>query len=104
MPARGWASVGPSGRAERNPTMQGGLLRRRRVGGVCSAAATLVLAAGLVTASHAQGLTDDEAKCQVGTSLAISKFVTDKAKCLIKCEQGARKGLNPSADCMPPYA
>jgi hypothetical protein len=72
--------------------------------GVYSAAVTLLLAAGLATASHAQDLTDDEAKCQVGTSLAIGKFVTEKAKCLIKCEQGARKGLNPAADCVPPYA
>jgi hypothetical protein len=84
--------------------MQGGVLRRSRVVGVYSAAATLVLAAGLATASHAQGLTDDEAKCQVGTSLAISKFITEKAKCLIKCEQGERKGLNPASDCEPPYA
>jgi hypothetical protein len=84
--------------------MQGGVLRRSRVVGVYSAAATLVLAAGLATASHAQGLTDDEAKCQVGTSLAVGKFITEKAKCLIKCEQGARKGLNLASDCEPPYA
>lgn len=70
--------------------------------GVCAAAATLVLAAGLATAS-AQ-VTDDEAKCQQGASLAVGKFVTEKAKCLIKCEQGERKGLNQASDCEPPYA
>jgi hypothetical protein len=62
------------------------VLRRSYVVGV-SAAATLVLAAGLATASHDPDVTDDEVKCQVGTSLA-SKFVTEKAKCLIKCGQG----------------
>src|SRR4029434_2622269 len=95
---------GPSGRAERKSDDARGVLRRVCVVGVYSAAVTLLLAAGLATASHAQDLTDDEAKCQVGTSLAIGKFVTEKAKCLIKCEQGARKALNPPSDCVPPYA
>jgi hypothetical protein len=66
----------------------------------------LTLAAALVgfgSRASAQ-VTDDESKCQIGTSLAIGKFVTDKAKCLIKCEQGARKAINPHSDCVPPYA
>jgi hypothetical protein len=50
-------------------------------------------------------LTDDEVKCELGTSLAIgSKFITEKAKCIIKCEQGARNGANPVADCSSPFA
>src|SRR5262249_59380480 len=60
------------------------------------------LALGLATAARAQ-ITDDESKCQIGTSLAQGKFVTEKAKCLIKCEQGSRKGANPSADCVAPF-
>src|SRR5215468_3434759 len=60
------------------------------------------LALGLATAARAQ-ITDDESKCQIGTSLAQGKFVTEKAKCLIKCEQGARKGANPRTDCFTPF-
>jgi len=57
---------------------------------------------GFVPRASGQPLTADEAKCQQGTSLALGKFVTDKAKCIIKCEQGARKALNPPSDCSPP--
>jgi hypothetical protein len=60
------------------------------------------LALGLTSAARAQ-ITDDESKCQIGTSLANGKFVTEKAKCLIKCEQGARKGANPRMDCFTPF-
>src|SRR5262249_29380760 len=60
------------------------------------------LALGLATAARAQ-ITNDESKCQVGTSLAQGKFVTEKAKCLIKCEQGALKGANPRTDCFTPF-
>jgi len=60
------------------------------------------LALGLATTARAQ-ITDDESKCQIGTSLAQGKFVTEKAKCLIKCEQGARKGANPRTDCFTPF-
>ncbi len=84
--------------------MQTRVLGRGRLVGACSAAAALVFAAGVVTASHDPDVTGDEAKCQQGTSLAIGKFVTEKAKCLTKCEQGARKGQNPAADCVPTYA
>jgi hypothetical protein len=61
-----------------------------------------VLALGLTTAARAQP-TDDESKCQIGTSLAVGKFITEKAKCLIKCEQGFRKSANPRADCFTPF-
>jgi len=67
-------------------------------------AVALGAALGLTTVARAQ-LTDDESKCQIGTSLAQGKFVTEKAKCLIKCEQGARKTppLNPRTDCFTPF-
>jgi hypothetical protein len=57
-------------------------------------------------ASHDPSISDDESKCQIGTSLAIGKFVTSKAKCITKCEQGARKDppLNPPGDCVTPFA
>ena len=77
---------------------------RRRVLRAVTGVACLALVAGLASASHDPDLTADEVKCQLGTSLAIGKFITAKAKCLTKCEQGARKGLNPSTDCAPPYA
>lgn len=67
-------------------------------------ALALVTAPGRAVASHDPDLSDDEVKCQLGTSLAIGKFITDKAKCLTKCEQGARQGNNPASDCTPPYA
>jgi hypothetical protein len=65
-------------------------------GGVC-----LALLGGI---AWAQDLSTDEVKCQLGTSLALGKFITDKAKCVTKCEQGARKGQNSASDCVPPYA
>lgn len=55
-------------------------------------------------AVHDADVSDDEAKCQVGTSLAVGKFITEKAKCIIKCEQGARKAANSVTDCSTPYA
>lgn len=66
--------------------------------------AALAIALLLAVASRATAQpTADESKCQLGTSLAVSKFITDKAKCLIKCQQGARKSLNPSTDCTPSF-
>jgi hypothetical protein len=65
-------------------------------------AVLLATLSGLVSRASAQ-LSPDEAKCQQGTSLAVSKFITDKAKCIIKCEQGARKGLNMASDCSSPF-
>src|SRR5262249_26980113 len=73
---------------------------RRRGWSVIALGAALAL--GLTTGARAQ-ITDDESKCQIGTRLAQGKFVTEKAKCLIKCQQGARKGQNPSADCFAPF-
>jgi hypothetical protein len=69
---------------------------------VRTVAVTSALLLGAPTLGHAQP-TADEVKCQLGTSLAIGKFLTEKAKCLTKCEQGARKGTTPAADCTPPY-
>jgi hypothetical protein len=68
------------------------------------ALAVLVVRPVHVAAVHDPDISDDESKCQIGTSLAQGKFVTEKAKCIIKCNQGARKGNNPSTDCDPPYA
>jgi hypothetical protein len=74
----------------------------RYVGTVVAALVFALAVIGFGSRASAQA-TDDESKCQIGTSLAIGKFITDKAKCLIKCEQGARKALNPPTDCTPPY-
>ena len=49
-------------------------------------------------------LTDDELKCQIGQTKTIGTFIASKAKCVIKCEVGARKGKNPPVDCRPPFA
>lgn len=43
------------------------------------------------------------AKCQLGNSKAGVKFAGAKAKCVMKCVAGARKGYNPYADCYAPY-
>src|SRR5262245_19978025 len=79
-------------------------MRHRRI---IVASALAVSIAGLATtvrALHDPDVSNDESKCQLGASLAIGKFVTEKAKCLIKCEQGARKSNNPPTDCDPPFA
>ena len=68
---------------------------------IAAAMALSLLGFGSVTQAQ---VTDDESKCQLGTSLAIGKFITNKAKCLTKCEQGARKNANPATDCDPPFA
>jgi len=80
-------------------------MRRHRLAIVASVLGlALVGLASRTWAVHDPDVTNDESKCQIGTSLAIGKFITDKAKCVIKCEQGARKSLNPATDCDPPYA
>ena len=66
-------------------------------------AGALALSLLTITSRARAQLTADENKCQLGTSLAVSKFITDKAKCLIKCQQGARKTLNPASDCNSPF-
>jgi hypothetical protein len=43
-------------------------------------------------------------KCQSSTSKASAKFIGAKAKCIVKCTQGAVKGSNPFSDCDAPYA
>src|SRR5262249_15371232 len=96
-------------RAQTAPiTERAGRRRRRRMvtkfrgQGWRAVALGAALALGLTSAARAQ-ITSDESKCQIGTSLAIGKFITEKAKCLIKCEQGSRKGANPGADCFNPF-
>lgn len=71
----------------------------------------VVLATGLMLApalAHAQGrppgISSDECKCQTATGKGQGKFVQSKQKCVTKCEQNARKGKEPAADCAPPYA
>jgi hypothetical protein len=49
-------------------------------------------------------LTKEELKCQTGVSKAAAKFVGSKAKCAIKCQQNAFKGVNLQTDCYAPYA
>ena len=68
---------------------------------VAAFAVAVCLAAS--TTATAQ-VTKDEFKCQQGTSKAVARFVGSKLKCVTKCEQNARKGKNPVADCAPPYA
>ena len=67
-------------------------------------AAALALG-GLLLWSYPSGaqVSDDESKCQVGTSLALSKFVRQKAKCLMACYRGAQEGKNPTSDCVSPF-
>lgn len=77
------------------------MTKAMRLGSVFGAGALCGLLIQAVPSS-AQ-LTPDECKCQQGTSAAQGKFTADKAKCITKCEQGARKSLNPSTDCNPPY-
>ena len=61
----------------------------------------LILAALIAPGSaHAQ-VTDAELACQAATAKAMGKFTTGRAKCITKCEQGARKGRNPLSDCVP---
>ena len=43
-----------------------------------------------------------EQKCQLGTAKALVKETGGVVKCYIKCMGNARKGLHPSADCLPP--
>jgi len=45
-----------------------------------------------------------ELKCQLGTTLAIGKFIDAKAKCIDNCWKRVFKGSGDPADCGPPYA
>ena len=78
---------------------------QRHLGGITAVSLAVALLVPLAWASHDPDISDDESKCQLGTSLAIGKFVTDKAKCITKCEKGARKEppLNPDSDCVSPF-
>src|SRR5262249_20720527 len=67
--------------------------------------AVLALAVLVVTPSAGWGQpTSDECKCQLATAKAQGKFISSKAKCITKCEQGARSGKNPAGACTPPFA
>jgi hypothetical protein len=68
----------------------------------------VVVTAGLLaiaSAASAQYPLDNkyEEKCASGLNKALGKFTGAKAKCVTKCQQGARKALNPFSDCLPPY-
>jgi hypothetical protein len=80
----------------------------------CKANRTIFLAydggAATTSAAFSPSLPPDEvffracyAKCQQGTSKAVSKFVNAKNKCVTKCVTNAIKGLNPVSECNPPY-
>lgn len=71
---------------------------------VFGAAALLFCGQRAALAVHDADVTDDELKCQIGTSLAQGKFVVEAAKCSTKCQAGARKAANPISDCAPPFA
>jgi hypothetical protein len=49
-------------------------------------------------------LTIAEQRCQQRASKVMVKFGVDVAKCGIRCQRGARGGLNPITDCYAPYA
>jgi hypothetical protein len=70
-------------------------------------AAAIVLGAVMAfdaSAVHDADLGDDEVKCQIGTSLAIGKFIKKKASCIASCQHGAFAGSNPASNCVPPFA
>src|SRR5262249_39423799 len=53
-------------------------------------------------AASAQDTTADELHCQLGSALAIGKFIREKAKCIDDCEKQARVS-NQTPSCGPPY-
>lgn len=57
----------------------------------------------LPTVAGAQ-ITKDELKCQVLGAGTLGQYIGAVQNCVIKCVVGARKGKNPAADCLPPYA
>jgi hypothetical protein len=71
----------------------------------------IALAVGALVASgpaSAQSYDPDidplELKCVQATSKTLAKFTGAKTKCVLQCMSGARKGLNPVADCYAPYS
>jgi len=77
-------------------------MKANRAGFLMLAGMVVLLTGKMAVAVHDADITDDEEKCQIGTSLAQGKFVAEAAKCAIKCQQAARKGGN-AADCVPPF-
>lgn len=71
-----------------------------------SSAITIGLLAGFVLGVWpvSAQLTKDELRCEITTDKTLSKVTAAKTKCLMKCEQRARKGEVPFAQCEPPYA
>ena len=64
-----------------------------------------VVAAGLLQSPVASAqFTKDEFKCELGTDKLLDKFTQAKVKCILKCEDTARKGDVPFSNCEPPYA
>jgi hypothetical protein len=63
----------------------------------------LGVACMIAGASTANAQTAAQFKCQAATSKTGQKFIGGKAKCILKGEAGARKGLNPFSDAEPPY-
>lgn len=45
----------------------------------------------------------DEAKCQLGTSLEIGKFIRAKGQCIDSCQHKVFEGSGTATDCVPPY-
>ena len=70
---------------------------------IAAGGATLAVALALPLTAGAQ-LSTDECNCETQTGAAQGKFAAAKAKCLAKCNQGARAGNNPATDCTAPYA
>jgi hypothetical protein len=66
-----------------------------------SAVRVLIVAAVIAAGSARAQVTDAELACQASTAKAMGKFTAGRAKCILKCEQGARKERNPVSDCVP---
>ena len=77
-------------------------MQPKKFGGILILAAGMLAIAGTASAMY---ILDNpyEMKCALGMSKGLAKFTKGKAKCLAKCNQGARKLLNPFSDCAPPY-
>ena len=73
-------------------------MTRIRIGGLLAVGALVAVSA---MPARAQ-LTKEEFSCESKTSGALAKFAGAKQKCITKCEQGARKGMNPVSDCAGP--
>jgi hypothetical protein len=66
-----------------------------------SVAACLMMGHRAVAATLAPG---GEVHCQQAMARGLGRFVVALAKCVMRCEAGARAGDNPVSDFRPPYA